>query len=208
MNRTTLLGEFLLIFLSPPLLIVWGPLPKEAIMPLLWVISLYAYLLLRSSKVKVMVIDFDRKALFSVLKRFLLIGTAITLFTRFYHPELFLSLPKTAPLFWLGIILFYPVFSAFFQEILFRGFFFHRYEKRFKKRPLLFVTLNALLFAYIHIVFGNWIAVVFTFFGGFLFAQTYLKSRSILLTAIEHSLYGDLLFTLGLGYYFYHGTNF
>jgi membrane protease YdiL (CAAX protease family) len=207
MNKLTLRGEFLLIFLSPPLLIVWGPLPKEAIMPLLWVISLYAYLLLRSSKVKIMVIDFDRQALYSVLKRFLLIGSAITLFTLFYHPELFLSLPKTEPLFWLGIILFYPIFSALFQEILFRGFFFHRYEKRFKKRPLLLVTLNALLFAYIHIVFGNWVAVLYTFFGGFLFAQTYLKSRSILLTAIEHSLYGDLLFTLGLGYYFYHGTN-
>jgi len=208
MNKSALLAEFFLIFLSPPLLIVWGPLPKTAIMPVLWVVSLYAYLLLRSSRVKVLAIDFDRQALYAVLKRFAAVGTVITLFVLLYLPDLFLALPKTRPWKWLAVILIYPVLSAFLQEILFRGFFFHRYEKHFKKRPLLLVTLNALLFAYIHIVFGNWLAVIFTFIGGLLFAQTYLKSRSILLTAIEHSLYGDLLFTLGLGYYFYHGTNF
>ena len=207
MKKSALLAEFFLIFLFPPLLIVWGALPKEAIMPVLWVISLYAYLLLRSSKVKVFVFDFDRKALCAVLKRFAAVGALIALFLLLYRPELFLDLPRTKPLFWLTVVLFYPLFSALFQEVLFRSFFFYRYEKLFKKRPLLFVTLNALLFAYVHIVFGNWIAVVFTFFGGFLFAQTYLNSRSLMLTAIEHSLYGNLLFTLGLGYYFYHGAN-
>ncbi|MGB5965818.1 MAG: CPBP family intramembrane glutamic endopeptidase [Sulfurimonadaceae bacterium] len=207
MNKSLLLAEFFLIFISPPLLIVWGLLPKEAIMPVLWVVSLYAYLLLRSSKIKVLAIDFERKALYTVLKRFLVIGTAITLFVLYFKPELFLALVKANPWQWLAVMLFYPVFSAFIQEVLFRSFFFHRYEKLFKGRLILLVTVNALLFAYVHIVFENWIAVVFTFFGGLLFAQTYLKTRSTLLTAIEHSLYGNTLYTLGLGYYFYHGAN-
>ncbi|MGB6019409.1 MAG: CPBP family intramembrane glutamic endopeptidase [Sulfurimonadaceae bacterium] len=207
MNKSLLLAEFFLIFISPPLLIVWGLLPKEAIMPVLWVVSLYAYLLLRSSKIKVLAIDFERKALYTVLKRFLVIGTAITLFVLYFKPELFLALVKANPWQWLAVMLFYPVFSAFIQEVLFRSFFFHRYEKLFKGRLILLVTVNALLFAYVHIVFENWIAIVFTFFGGLLFAQTYLKTRSTLLTAIEHSLYGNTLYTLGLGYYFYHGAN-
>lgn len=207
MNRTALLSEFLLLFVTPPLLVVSGLLPKTAIMPLLWIVSLYAYLILRSSKVRVLALNVERKALYNVLKRFLLIGSAITVFTLLYQPDIFLSLLKADPWQWLAVMLFYPVFSAFVQELLFRSFFFYRYEKHFKDRPLFLVTLNALIFAYVHIVFGNWIAVVFTFFGGLLFAHTYLKHRSLLLTAIEHSLYGNLLYTLGLGYYFYHGAN-
>lgn len=207
MNKSALLAEFFLIFLSAPLLIVSGLLPKIAIMPVLWIVSLYAYLLLRSSKIKVLAIDFDRKALYGVLKRFAVVGTALTFFVLLYKPELFLALLKDDPWQWLAVMLFYPLFSAFIQEILFRSFFFHRYERLFKGRLLSLVILNALLFAYVHIVFGNWIAVIFTFFGGLLFAQTYLKSRSLLLTAIEHSLYGNLFYTLGLGYYFYHGAN-
>jgi len=207
MNRTALFVESILIFVSPPLFIVWGLLPKEAIMPVLWTVSLYAYLLLRRRKVKVLAIDFDRKALYGVLKRFVLIGTAIALFVLYYTPDLFLVLPKTKPWFWLAVMLFYPVFSAFVQEVLFRSFFFHRYEKLFKGRLVLSVAVNALLFAYVHIVFENWLAVIFTFIGGLLFAQTYLKTRSTLLTAIEHALYGNTLYTLGLGYYFYHGSS-
>ena len=207
MKGTTLLSEFLLLFVTPPLLVVSGLLPKAAIMPLLWAVSLYAYLILRSSEIKVLALDVERKAFHAVLWRFLVIGSAITLFTLLYQPGIFLSLLKADPWKWLAVMLFYPLFSAFVQELLFRSFFFYRYEKFFKDRPLLFVTINALLFAYVHIVFGNWIAVVFTFFGGLLFAHTYLKSRSLLLTAIEHSLYGNLLYTLGLGDYFYHGAN-
>ena len=207
MNKTALWAEFFLIFISPPLFIVWGLLPKEAIMPVLWVVSLYAYLLLRSSGVKVLAIDFEREALYAVLKRFIIIAAAMTLFVLLYKPEIFLVLVKTEPWRWLAVMLFYPVFSAFIQEVLFRNFFFYRYERLFEGRILLLVTVNALLFAYVHIVFENWIAVIFTFFGGLLFAQTYLKTRSTLLTAIEHSLYGNTLYTLGLGYYFYHGTN-
>lgn len=177
-------------------------------MPMLWIAALYAYLFLRSSGVKVWVIGFDCEALYLVLKRFFLISTAITIYILLYESALFLMLLKTKPWFWLEVVLLYPLLSAFTQEILFRSFFFHRYEKLFKGRLFSLIMVNALLFAYMHLVFGNWIAVVFTFFGGILFAQTYLKTRSTLLTAIEHALYGNTLFTLGLGYYFYHGANF
>ncbi|MGB5965883.1 MAG: CPBP family intramembrane glutamic endopeptidase [Sulfurimonadaceae bacterium] len=118
-----------------------------------------------------------------------------------------MSLLKTNPFLWLEVFLLYPLLSAYTQEILFRSFFFHRYEKLFKGRLFSLIMVNALLFAYMHVVFGNWIAVIFTFIGGILFAQTYLKTRSTMLTAIEHALYGNTLFTLGLGYYFYHGVH-
>ncbi len=206
MKKTVLTVEFFLLFIFPPLLVVAGPLSKEAIMPLLWIVSLYAYLLLRSSKITVLAFDFTSKALYDVILRFLVIGSAITLFVLYAKPEIFLGFLIADPWRWLAIMLFYPLFSAFVQEVLFRSFYFHRYAKLFKGRPLTLILTNALVFAYVHIVFENWFALIFTFFGGFLFAHTFLKSRSTLLAAIEHSLYGGLLYTVGLGYYFYHGT--
>jgi CAAX protease family protein len=206
MNKTARFAEILLIFIIPPLLIVYGLLPKESIMLILWVVTLYAYLHLRRNTIKVFAFDFQRNDLYTVLKRYLIITILMTLFILLYEPENFLALAKAKPLFWLLVMLLYPFLSAFVQEILFRNYFFYRYESLFKGHLLLFVIVNALLFSYVHIIFENWIAVIFTFLGGLLFAQTYLKTRSTLLTAIEHSLYGNTVYTLGLGHYFFHSA--
>jgi len=207
MNKKALLIEIFLMFICPPLLIVFGFLPKESIMPILWAVTLYAYLYLRRKEIKVFALDFKRKDLYAVLKRYLIISILMILFILIYEPENFLALAKAKPLFWLLVMLLYPFLSAFIQEILFRNYFFYRYETLFKGHLLLFMFVNALLFSYVHIIFDNWIAVIFTFFGGLLFAQTYLKTRSTLLTAIEHSLYGNTLYTLGLGHYFFHSAH-
>jgi membrane protease YdiL (CAAX protease family) len=61
------------------------------------------------------------------------------------------------------------------------------------------VLCSAFLFAFAHIVYDNWIAVILAFVGGLLFAFTYAKTRSTLTCVVEHSVWGILLFTLGLG---------
>jgi membrane protease YdiL (CAAX protease family) len=68
------------------------------------------------------------------------------------------------------------------------------------------VLASALLFGTAHIFLGNFVAPVMSFFGGILFASTYARTRSLALVAIEHALYGDMIFTVGLGQYFYHGA--
>jgi uncharacterized protein len=65
---------------------------------------------------------------------------------------------------------------------------------------------SALAFGFVHIIFGSWISVVLSTIGGLLFALTYMKSGSLLLTCIEHALFGDFIFTIGLGQFFYHGA--
>ena len=207
MNKKALLAEIFLLFVCPPLLIVLGFFPKESIMLILWAVSLYAYVHLRRNGIKVFALDFKRIDLYTVLKRYLIISIAMALFILAYEPESFFALAKARPLFWLLVMLLYPFVSAFIQELLFRNYFFYRYESLFKGHLLFFVFINALLFSYVHIIFENWIAVIFTFLGGLLFAQTYLKTRSALLTAIEHSLYGNTVYTLGLGHYFFHSAN-
>ena len=50
------------------------------------------------------------------------------------------------------------------------------------------------------------LAVALCVIGGWLFADTYSRTRSLWLASAEHALYGCLVFTVGLGRYFYGGT--
>ncbi|HXB22539.1 MAG TPA: hypothetical protein VNV88_14225 [Candidatus Solibacter sp.] len=46
----------------------------------------------------------------------------------------------------------------------------------------------------------------FSTIGGLLFALTYQQSGSLLLACIEHAIFGNFIFTIGLGQFFYHGA--
>jgi hypothetical protein len=65
---------------------------------------------------------------------------------------------------------------------------------------------SACAFGFVHIIFGNWLAVVLSISGGFLCARTYQHSGSLLLTCIDHAVFGNFIFTIGLGPFFYHGS--
>jgi membrane protease YdiL (CAAX protease family) len=68
------------------------------------------------------------------------------------------------------------------------------------------VSASGLVFCYAHIIYRNPVALLLTLAGGFMFAHTYLRSASLWFSSIEHALYGDLVFTMGLGYYLYSGA--
>ena len=53
---------------------------------------------------------------------------------------------------------------------------------------------------------GKIIYALLGIFGGFLFALTYSKTKSLLLVSFEHALYGNTLFFLGLGWFFWGGS--
>ena len=59
-------------------------------------------------------------------------------------------------------------------------------------------------FGFVHIIFRNNLAVILCILGGFLFSLTYHQSGSLLLTCLDHTLFGNFLFTIGLGQFFYH----
>lgn len=203
MSIPLLLIESFLLYLLPPLFIMTGILPKASVMPLLWIGMFYALFILRRNRIALS-FRFDPQAWRRLFLRFLILGGVLGLFVRLVYPELFLALAQERPKLWILILLLYPLLSVLAQEILFRAFFVYRFETLMNRRSLL--LLNALIFAYIHAVFGNIVAVVFSFLGGLLFMSTYLKTRSVAASSFEHALYGDLVFTLGIGYFFYHGA--
>ena len=122
-----------------------------------------------------------------------------------YEPERMFSLPLERPRLWAIIMVGYPVLSVYAQELAFRAFFFHRYQRVFTTERSMIVA-SAAAFGYAHVIMHNWFAVVFTLVGGLLFAYTYARTRSLLACCVEHAVYGCYLFTVGWGWYFYGGS--
>jgi len=112
-------------------------------------------------------------------------------------PSLF-SVLLNKPLKWLILLLIYCFFSVYPQELIFRTFFFKRYQELFKNESLL-IFVNAIVFSLSHLFFRSTLVLVLTFVGGFLFAYTYKKTQSTILVSIEHAIYGCWLFTVGMG---------
>ena len=48
-------------------------------------------------------------------------------------------------------------------------------------------------------MFQNILVLFTTLIGGIFFTLTYNRSKSLLLTSIEHAIYGNWLFTIGMG---------
>jgi hypothetical protein len=147
------------------------------------------------------------RELASILIIFLFAGSAIAQFAYNDRPASFLRFPRYAFDTWIMVMILYPLISVTAQEIMYRVFFFHRYRALFAGDPQAGIVLNAVLFSFSHIVFQNVTTLIISFLGGLLFAWRYQSSRSYWALVLEHALYGNLIFTVGLGRYFYTGVS-
>ncbi|MEL6429141.1 MAG: CPBP family intramembrane glutamic endopeptidase [Planctomycetota bacterium] len=127
---------------------------------------------------------------------------ALTAFAQWRAPRPF-DLPLERPGLWAAVLLLYPVLSVVPQEVIYRTFLVHRYGTLFGRAT---PAVSAVAFGLAHLLFWNWIAVLFTLIGGGLFAWTYQRTGSLRLVVVEHALLGQAVFTVGLGRYFYGGT--
>jgi len=139
-----------------------------------------------------------------ILIRWILASIAMLIFAVFYDPERLFYIPKERPEIIPAILFLYPVISALPQEFIFCTFFFKRYEPFFGSGKWM-IAASAMIFAYVHILYINPVAPILSLAGGILFALTYQKHKSLALVTIEHGLYGNALFLIGLGHYFYSG---
>ena len=206
-RRPLLWAEMLLIFVGVPLVLSLIPSPRRLMHVGLWVLCAYAvFWLTRSS-------DFSWRRLWegvgwpkerrrAALGRFLVFAPLLLVSTWLFDPETLFRFPRERPLFWAAVMILYPLLSVVPQELMCRTFFFERYAALFA-RPTALIAVNAFLFGFVHIVFNNWFAPVLSALGGVLFAMSYGEHRSLKRVTIEHAAYGCLVFTLGLGWYFF-----
>ncbi len=139
-----------------------------------------------------------------ILAIFAVIIVMLLIFTRLLYPESLFFCIKNHFSIWCSLMVVYPLLSVYPQELIYRAFLFHRYGQLFSSESSV-VHLSALSFSFGHIIYFHPVSLLLTFFGGYLFAWTYRKTRSLLAVSIEHALYGCLLYTIGLGRFFYTG---
>jgi membrane protease YdiL (CAAX protease family) len=203
-----LVAEFLILFLALPLAFRFKAIPFPPI-PALWLLAAYCFFRLWSDA------SFDRRLLWNpaafphlagrIFLLFLIVAIAVGQGVYFLRPQLLFSFVRRTPWFWGMVMLLYPVLSVYPQGLIYRAFFFHRYRELLQGRFGM-ILASALAFAFVHIIFRNPIAVSFTLIGGLLFAWRYQQTGSLFTSSLEHALYGCLMFTIGLGDYFYKGA--
>lgn len=205
-----LLLEFAILYLCLPFAIEYNL--RTMRMPVIPVLLLAAMmclgLLLRDStfdRTRFWRMPVLRSELRRILFRFAVVSALIVLAIVCLNRPSFLNLPRQHPVIWMVIMLLYPLFSVYPQELIYRAFLFQRYEP-IMPTPATRIIASGAAFGLVHIVFGNSLAVVLSILGGLLFAWTYHRTRSLAVVFFEHTLYGCCIFTVGLGGYFYHGT--
>lgn len=98
----------------------------------------------------------------------------------------------------------YPFLSALPQELIFRPLFFHRYGALFASAGHARLA-NAALFSLAHLMYWSWVVLALTFIGGWIFAHVYLR-RGFPAAWLLHGIAGNVLFTVGMGRYFFSGN--
>ena len=145
----------------------------------------------------------NRQNLRIILLRFAILGPLLAAISYLLIPERFFAFPRERTPMWCMVMALYPILSAFPQEILYRSYFFHRFKSVHGKKVWRTLVVNGMIFGFVHIVLKNEVAVILSAIGGVMFAHTYYKTRSLALVTLEHALYGNWIFTVGLGWYFY-----
>lgn len=197
--RWILLLELIGLFVLLPILYWADLIPFHKILPLTGLFCYCFFFVVRELRFAE-TIHGSRKVCKTIFFQFILAVILIICILAYYDSPLFVDVIADKKL--LTMIILYPVLSALPQEIIFRKFFFARYSTLIPgKWPIIIV--NVILFAFAHIYFANWVVLVFTLVGGFLFASTYLQTKSLLAVTIEHTLYGCFVLVSGLSPYFY-----
>jgi len=208
-SRERLAVEFIAFFWLLPVAVALAPIRYAPPIPILWAAAIVCLVALLRSK------DFDRRLLWNasgvisglpgVLVRFAILGPLFVGFAWLMEPEHFLSFPRERPELWVLVMVLYPILSVIPQGIVFRSFVCHRYRPLIGSGPLAWIVAGT-TFGFAHVVMQRWEPVLITVVGGVIFTSTLLRRRSGLLADVEHALYGDLAFTLGLGVWIYTGA--
>lgn len=197
--------EFLVLFIGIPMLLYFD---RHIIHPtiLLMPVLLFVILILRyrtSFRASELVyIKISRKEwiiniLVVIISAVLLLGA-----TLIFSKDTLFNLPRKNPLIFIAFCFFYPLFSAYGQEIIYRTFLFHRYKLIFSSRAG-FIMASSLTFSFIHIIYYSPVSMILTLFLGFYVSYVYWRTRSVLFTAILHGILGIIIFAVGLGQYFW-----
>ncbi len=203
--------EFVSLYVALPMALLaarrWGgPFP---VLPVLWVAAyLAAHFLVTRQRWGVRELfgfSLNRRQLLWLGLRLALAGAALAGGILLVAPEQAFDLPRRDPQLWGLVMVFYPLVSVFPQGILYRGLFFARYACLFGTERQAWLA-GCVVFSLAHLVFANVWAMALTLIGGLLLNRTYRNTGSLMVSNLEHAVYGQMVFTCGWGLFLYHGS--
>ena len=208
-------AEFAVLYLGVPVLLRLAPeiarrTRLDLYIPIIPVLVLMAAVvllcMLRARMIRVddlgSVSGVSRRDWARMLGRFVLVAAGLSAALHVYMPQALLQFPRQRTGLWALVMVFYPLVSVMSQGIVYRAFYTLRYASLF---PAALKTLaGAAVFSFAHLAFANVFALAFTFVGGLFFLNSYRRTGSLLFSNLEHALYGDFIFTIGWGQYFFH----
>ncbi|WP_378175623.1 type II CAAX prenyl endopeptidase Rce1 family protein [Aquimarina sp. SS2-1] len=192
--------ELLFLFVLLPVSFLYPyPLPIKVVLT----IAGFVYILLHLKRSGLLKLNFPDKSIWKPFWRETVIKLAIviivtSLYVFWVAPDELFSVVIKKPYLWVIILFVYTFLSVWPQEIIYRTFFYNRYESLIDNKWL-FIFINAVLFSLAHLFLRSFLVQLLTFLGGLLFAFTYQKTKSTTLVSIEHAIYGNWLFTVGMG---------
>ncbi len=192
--------ELFFLFVLLPVSFLWN---YPAIFKVIFTIGGFVYILIQLKKSDLLKLRFPKVEYWKPFWVETIVKLAIVivitgLYVFFMAPDKLFSVLIRKPQLWLMILFIYTFLSVWPQEIIYRTFFYERYEGLINNKWL-FVFINAILFSLAHLFLRNFLVQVLTFIGGLLFAYTYQKTKSTTLVSVEHAIYGNWLFTVGMG---------
>jgi len=197
--------EFIILFFGVPMFLIFEENiihPSSILLPILVALIIY-FRKQKDFHLRDLVrLNISKKMWLQQLLAVILTGIFLLVFVLVFEPENLFNLPRRNPVIWMAMLGFYPIFSAYGQEVVYRKFLFMRYARLFTKKWAL-IFASAVTFSFVHIVYFSVLSLGLTFFAGIYLAWLYDKTKSVLFTAIIHGIMGFLIFTVGLGQHFW-----
>lgn len=192
--------ELFLFFILLPISFL---LPYPTILKAIITVLGFAYILIVLHRQGLLRLRFPNKVFWKpfwkeVMIKLVVIAVVTAVYVFFVAPDKLFSVLLKKPILWVVILFVYTFLSVWPQEIIYRTFFYHRYERLITNKWF-FIFFNAILFSLAHLFLRSFLVQLLTFLGGLLFAYTYQKTKSTTLVSIEHAIYGNWLFTVGMG---------
>ena len=197
--------EFILLFFGVPLFLFFEENivhPSSILLPVLIALILYFRKQKGFRSRDLIRLNISKKMWLKQLLAIVLTGVFLLAFVLIFEPENLFNLPRGNPVIWLAMLGFYPIFSAYGQEVVFRKFLFMRYKPLFKHKRIM-ILASGITFSFVHIVYFSTLSLILTFFAGIYLALMYSKTQSVLFVSILHGIMGFLIFTVGLGQHFW-----
>lgn len=182
------------VYLMLPILICTGVIPWNMKFVALVVGAVMMYIVMRILGHTHSDIGITRQRTIYSLKTVLPITIALIIAAGLF---LLLEKPRFSPTEGIGFYVFYVLISCPAQELLFRGIL-SRMLQELRLHQALELSVAAVLFGYVHIIYGDILTVVIMGIVGLVWYRAYQRSLNLIGVTISHVVLGVMTIALGI----------